>query len=121
MENEIFGLVLVVYVYQDSQWNEVLQLVDSISFYVFMGVVFVIECVVILQVGQVLCFVVGNFYINDKFIGVVVGQQFFGGVCCSGINDKVGLVLNLLCWVLLCMVKEILVVLYDYIYVYMNK
>lgn len=54
-----------------------------------------------------LCDVVGNFYVNDKFIGVVVVQQFFGGVRASGTNDKVGLVVNLMRWMLLCFVKEI--------------
>ncbi|WP_426444721.1 aldehyde dehydrogenase family protein, partial [Salmonella enterica] len=75
MENEIFGPVLTVYVYQDSQWNEVLQLVDSTSPYALTGAVFATERAAILQAGQALRFAAGNFYINDKPTGAVVGQQ----------------------------------------------
>ncbi|MGC8040584.1 aldehyde dehydrogenase family protein, partial [Salmonella enterica] len=72
MENEIFGPVLTVYVYQDSQWNEVLQLVDSTSPYALTGAVFATERAAILQAGQALRFAAGNFYINDKPTGAVV-------------------------------------------------
>ncbi len=121
MENEIFGPVLAVYVYQDSQWNEVLQLVDSTSPYALTGAVFATERAAILQAGQALRFAAGNFYINDKPTGAVVGQQPFGGARRSGTNDKAGSALNLLRWVSPRTVKETSAAPHDYTYAHMNK
>ncbi len=121
MENEIFGPVLAVYVYQDSQWDEVLQLVDGTSPYALTGAVFATERAAILQAGQALRFAAGNFYINDKPTGAVVGQQPFGGARRSGTNDKAGSALNLLRWVSPRTVKESSAPPHDYTYAYMNK
>lgn len=73
MEEEIFGLVLIIYVYEDEDFEVIFDFVDSIFFYVFIGVVFFNDCYVVYKVIECLCYLVGNFYINDKFIGVVVG------------------------------------------------
>ncbi|MFJ3056401.1 L-glutamate gamma-semialdehyde dehydrogenase [Herbaspirillum sp. NPDC087042] len=121
MENEIFGPVLAIYVYQDSQWDEVLQLVDGTSPYALTGAVFATERAAILQAGQALRFAAGNFYINDKPTGAVVGQQPFGGARRSGTNDKAGSALNLLRWVSPRTVKETSAAPHDYTYAYMNK
>ncbi|MFX5998821.1 aldehyde dehydrogenase family protein, partial [Acinetobacter baumannii] len=86
--------------------NEVLQLVDSTSPYALTGAVFATERAAILQAGQALRFAAGNFYINDKPTGAVVGQQPFGGARRSGTNDKAGSALNLLRWVSPRTVKE---------------
>lgn len=121
MEEEIFGLVFMFFVYEDSQFEEMLQFCDMMSDYVFIGVIFVCECGEIELMVVVLCYFVGNFYINDKLIGVVVGQQLFGGSCVFGINDKVGLVFNFMCWMLLCLIKEIFVGLCSVGYLYMGE
>ncbi|MDR6585319.1 MULTISPECIES: L-glutamate gamma-semialdehyde dehydrogenase [Herbaspirillum] len=121
MENEIFGPVLAVYVYQDSQWDEVLQLVDGTSAYALTGAVFASERAAIQQAGQALRFAAGNFYINDKPTGAVVGQQPFGGARRSGTNDKAGSALNLLRWVSPRTVKETSAPPHDYTYAHMNK
>lgn len=118
MEEEIFGLVLIIYVYLEDEFEVMLKLVDEILFYVLMGFIILCDCYVINLVIKMLENVVGNFYINDKLIGVVVGQQLFGGVCGFGMNDKVGVVMNLLCWVLVRMIKEMFVLLMDYKYLF---
>lgn len=74
MQEEIFGLVLIIFVYDDVDFDKMLELVDSILLYVLMGFIFVCECSVVNYVMDKLSYVVGNFYINDKFMGVVVGQ-----------------------------------------------
>jgi 1-pyrroline-5-carboxylate dehydrogenase len=96
MTKEYFGPVLGVYVY--DSWDEVLPLVESSAPYALTGAVFADDPYAIAQAGQALRFAAGNFYVNDKPTGAVVGQQPFGGARASGTNDKAGSVLNLLRW-----------------------
>lgn len=119
METELFGPVLSVYVYADKQWPEVLALVDSTSPYALTGAVFATERAAIAQAADALRFAAGNFYINDKPTGAVVGQQPFGGARRSGTNDKAGSALNLLRWVSPRTVKETFVPPSDYRYAHM--
>lgn len=106
MREEIFGPVLAVYVFDDGQWDAVVQLVDQTSPYALTGAVFARDRQVLAQLGQALRFAAGNFYINDKPTGAVVGQQPFGGARRSGTNDKAGSAWNLLRWVSPRTVKE---------------
>lgn len=119
METELFGPVLSVYVYADSHWPEVLALVDSTSPYALTGAVFATDRAAIAQAADALRFAAGNFYINDKPTGAVVGQQPFGGARRSGTNDKAGSALNLLRWVSPRTVKETFVPAADYRYPHM--
>ena len=96
MAKEYFGPVLGVYVYDD--WESVLPLVDSSADYALTGAVFADDPYAIAQASDALRFTAGNFYVNDKPTGAVVGQQPFGGARASGTNDKAGSLLNLLRW-----------------------
>ena len=106
MREEIFGPILTVYPYPDDQWNETLNLVDSTSPYALTGAVFARDRSAVLDATQKLRHAAGNFYINDKPTGAVVGQQPFGGGRASGTNDKAGSPLNLLRWVSPRTIKE---------------
>jgi len=106
MEQEIFGPVLTVYVYEDDAWKQTLELVDQTSPYALTGAVFARDRAAIHQASEVLREAAGNFYINDKPSGAVVGQQPFGGARASGTNDKAGSLLNLLRWVSPRTIKE---------------
>ncbi|MBN2799385.1 MAG: L-glutamate gamma-semialdehyde dehydrogenase [Deltaproteobacteria bacterium] len=106
MEEEIFGPVLTLYVYDDDQWAETLKLVDGTSPYALTGAVFARDRRAIQQASEALRDAAGNFYINDKPTGAVVGQQPFGGARASGTNDKAGSVLNLYRWTSPRAVKE---------------
>lgn len=106
MKEEIFGPILTVYPYPDDQWNETLNLVDSTSPYALTGAVFARDRSAVLEATQKLRHAAGNFYINDKPTGAVVGQQPFGGGRASGTNDKAGSPLNLLRWVSPRTIKE---------------
>ncbi|WP_158936975.1 L-glutamate gamma-semialdehyde dehydrogenase [Burkholderia sp. S171] len=106
MREEIFGPVLSVYVYPDAKWDEVLRLVDETSPYALTGAVFAQERSAVVSARDALSFSAGNFYINDKPTGAVVGQQPFGGARRSGTNDKAGSPLNLLRWVSPRTIKE---------------
>lgn len=119
METELFGPVLSVYVYADNQWPEVLALVDGTSPYALTGAIFATDRAAIGQASEALRFAAGNFYINDKPTGAVVGQQPFGGARRSGTNDKAGSPLNLLRWVSPRTVKETFVPPADYRYPHM--
>lgn len=119
MQTELFGPVLSVYVYADRQWTEVLALVDSTSPYALTGAIFANDRAAIAQASDALRFAAGNFYINDKPTGAVVGQQPFGGARRSGTNDKAGSPLNLLRWVSPRTVKETFVPPADYRYPHM--
>ncbi len=103
---EIFGPVLTVFVYDDPQWHEVLELVDSTSPYALTGAVFARDRHAVHDAARVLRQAAGNFYINDKPTGAVVGQQPFGGARASGTNDKAGSKLNLMRWVSARTIKE---------------
>jgi 1-pyrroline-5-carboxylate dehydrogenase len=121
MCEEIFGPVLTVYVYGDSHWGDVLGQVDQTSPYALTGAVFAQDRSAIFQAVEALRFAAGNFYINDKPTGAVVGQQPFGGARRSGTNDKAGSALNLLRWVSPRTLKETHVPPRDYTYPHMQS
>lgn len=106
MEEEIFGPILTLYVYEDKDWKKTLQLVDETSPYALTGAVFAQDRYAINEATKTLENAAGNFYINDKPTGAVVGQQPFGGARASGTNDKAGSKMNLLRWVSARSIKE---------------
>jgi 1-pyrroline-5-carboxylate dehydrogenase len=106
MCEEIFGPVLTVHVYPDARWAETLRTVDETSPYALTGGVFAQDRRAVEQAHQALRYAAGNFYVNDKPTGAVVGQQPFGGARASGTNDKAGSLLNLVRWVSPRAVKE---------------
>jgi len=106
MCEEIFGPVVTAHVYDDGKWLETLKLVDSTSPYALTGAVFARDRQAIGEASAVLRNAAGNFYVNDKPTGAVVGQQPFGGARASGTNDKAGSMLNLVRWVSARTVKE---------------
>lgn len=120
METELFGPVITVYVYEDAQWSETLKLVDTTSEYALTGAVFSTDRYAIEEATVALQNAAGNFYINDKPTGAVVGQQPFGGARASGTNDKAGSALNLLRWVSPRTIKETLVAPEDYRYPFLG-
>ncbi len=121
MCEEIFGPVLAVHVYPAAKWRETLELVDRTSPYALTGAVFARDRAAVQEASQVLRQAAGNFYINDKPTGAVVGQQPFGGARASGTNDKAGSILNLLRWVSPRSIKETLVSPTDYRYPFMGE
>ena len=106
MEEEIFGPVLTVYVYPDNQYEQTLQLCDETSPYALTGAIFSQDRYAVIQASKILRNTAGNFYINDKPTGAVVGQQPFGGARASGTNDKAGSIFNLIRWVSTRTIKE---------------
>ncbi|MFQ5537881.1 MAG: L-glutamate gamma-semialdehyde dehydrogenase [Gemmatimonadota bacterium] len=120
MCEEIFGPVITVYVYKDADWSETLRLVDSTSPYALTGAVFAQDRSAVREALDALRDSAGNFYINDKPTGAVVGQQPFGGARGSGTNDKAGSALNLLRWVSARTIKETFVPPTDYRYPFMD-
>jgi 1-pyrroline-5-carboxylate dehydrogenase len=106
MREEIFGPVLSVFVYDDADWTRTLELLDAGSAYGLTGAVFARDRKAVKEAADVLRYAAGNFYINDKPTGAVVGQQPFGGARGSGTNDKAGSPLNLLRWVSPRTIKE---------------
>jgi len=121
MCEELFGPVLTVYVYPEKQWNEILSTVDSTSPYGLTGGVFATDRRAIADAHRMLRFAAGNFYVNDKPTGAVVGQQPFGGARASGTNDKAGSMMNLLRWVSARTIKENFVPPTDYRYPFMSE
>jgi 1-pyrroline-5-carboxylate dehydrogenase len=121
MEEEIFGPVLTVYVYPEEEWEETLQLVDTTSPYGLTGAVFAQDRLAAQRAMEVLRHAAGNFYINDKPTGAVVGLQPFGGSRASGTNDKAGSPLNLERWVTPRTIKENFCPPTDYRYPYMGQ
>ncbi|MDF0720728.1 L-glutamate gamma-semialdehyde dehydrogenase [Kaistella sp. PBT33-4] len=117
---EIFGPILSVYVYDDANWAETLKLVDETSPYSLTGSIFAKDRYAIAEAYKALENAAGNFYINDKPTGAVVGQQPFGGARASGTNDKAGSKMNLLRWVSVRSVKETFVTPKDYKYPYLG-
>ena len=106
MCDEIFGPVLSVYPYPEARWKETLALVDETSPYALTGAVFAQDRQAVDEAQRALRYAAGNFYVNDKPTGAVVGQQPFGGGRASGTNDKAGSLLNLIRWVSPRVVKE---------------
>jgi 1-pyrroline-5-carboxylate dehydrogenase len=121
MCEEIFGPVLTAHVYPANRWRETLTLVDQTSPYALTGAVFARDRAAIAEAGRALRHSAGNYYVNDKPTGAVVGQQPFGGSRASGTNDKAGSVLNLLRWVSPRSIKENLSPPRDYRYPYMGE
>ena len=121
METELFGPVLTVYVYEDSAWEDTLKLVDATSEYALTGAVLSRDRYAITQATEALQNAAGNFYINDKPTGAVVGQQPFGGARASGTNDKAGSAQNLLRWVSPRLIKETFVTPVDYRYPFLGE
>ncbi|MGE8556448.1 MAG: L-glutamate gamma-semialdehyde dehydrogenase [Chryseobacterium jejuense] len=120
MVEEIFGPILSVFVYEDADWKETLKVVDSSSPYSLTGSVFSQDRYAIAEAYKALENASGNFYINDKPTGAVVGQQPFGGGRASGTNDKAGSKMNLLRWTSVRSVKETFVSPKDYKYPYLG-
>jgi 1-pyrroline-5-carboxylate dehydrogenase len=119
MEVELFGPVLTVHVYDDEKLEETLELCDTTSPYALTGAIFAQDRGVIAALTRRLRHAAGNFYINDKPTGAIVGQQPFGGARASGTNDKAGSIFNLLRWVSQRSLKENFVPPTDYRYPYM--
>jgi 1-pyrroline-5-carboxylate dehydrogenase len=106
LREEIFGPVVTAYVYPDKRWTATLSLVDRTSPYALTGAVFARDRRAVADARRALRYAAGNFYINDKPTGAVVGQQPFGGARASGTNDKAGSKLNLTRWVSARTIKE---------------
>ncbi len=121
MSEEIFGPVVTAYVYPDGKWKETLQLVDETSPYALTGAVWARDRAPIDEARTTLRHAAGNFYINDKPTGAVVGQQPFGGARASGTNDKAGSLWNLIRWVSPRTIKETFAPPTDYRYPYMQE
>ena len=121
MCEELFGPVVTLYVYPEKQWSEILSIVDTTSPYGLTGGVFATDRRAVADAHRALRFAAGNFYINDKPTGAVVGQQPFGGSRASGTNDKAGSMMNLLRWVSARTIKENFVPPTDYRYPFMAE
>jgi 1-pyrroline-5-carboxylate dehydrogenase len=121
IEEEIFGPVITIYVYDDNQYAESLHLCNTTSPYALTGAVFARDRQAVIQADQILLHAAGNFYINDKPTGAVVGQQPFGGGRASGTNDKAGSMINLMRWVSPRATKELFVPPKDYRYPFMAE
>jgi len=121
MAEEIFGPVLTIYVYPAGEYAEALAVCDRTSPYALTGAIFARDRVAIVQATEALTNAAGNFYINDKPTGAVVGQQPFGGSRASGTNDKAGSILNLLRWLSPRTIKESFVPPTDYRYTFMEE
>ncbi len=120
METELFGPVVTVYVYDDKDWSDTLTLIDNTSEYALTGAVLSTDRYAIDEATKALQNCAGNFYINDKPTGAVVGQQPFGGARASGTNDKAGSAQNLLRWVSPRLIKETFVTPEDYRYPFLG-
>jgi len=120
MQEEIFGPVLTIYVYPDSEFENTLELCDKTSPYALTGAIFAQDRNAIIKADRMLLNSAGNFYINDKPTGAVVGQQPFGGARGSGTNDKAGSYLNLLRWVSSRTIKETFTPAKDFRYPFMS-
>ena len=121
MREEIFGPVITIYVYDDNDFDKTLDLIDSSTKYALTGAVLSKDRNVIEKVTKALRNAAGNFYVNDKPTGAVVGKQPFGGARGSGTNDKAGSMLNLLRWVSPRLIKETFVTPTDYRYPFLGK
>jgi 1-pyrroline-5-carboxylate dehydrogenase len=121
MEEEIFGPVLTIYVYPEKKYEETLQVCNQTSPYALTGAIFSLDRSAIVKAQRTLRHAAGNFYINDKPTGAVVGQQPFGGARASGTNDKAGSWLNLERWVSPRTIKETFLPPTDFKYPYMDK
>ena len=121
MREEIFGPVMTIYVFKDSDFDKTLDLVDKTSEYALTGAILANDRYIVEKATKALKNSAGNFYINDKPTGAVVGKQPFGGARGSGTNDKAGSMLNLLRWVSPRLIKETFVTTTDYKYPFLEK
>lgn len=121
MEEELFGPILTIYVYDGDKFEETLDLCDKTSIYALTGAIFAKERAAIITAQEKLRFAAGNFYINDKPTGAVVSQQPFGGARGSGTNDKAGSLVNLMRWVSPRSIKETFVSPVDYRYPFLDN
>ena len=121
MREEIFGPVMTIYVFEDSDFDKTLELVDKTSEYALTGAILATDRNIVEKATKALKNSAGNFYINDKPTGAVVGKQPFGGARGSGTNDKAGSMLNLLRWVSPRLIKETFVPPTDYRYPFLEK
>ena len=121
MCEEIFGPVLTMHVYDAEKWEETLKLVDETSPYALTGAIISTDRYAVEQATKALRNCAGNFYINDKPTGAVVGQQPFGGARASGTNDKAGSALNLYRWLSARTIKETFVPPTDYKYPFLGE
>lgn len=121
MCTELFGPVITIFVYQDKDWNTILETVDGTSEYALTGAIFATDRYAIAEATDKLRNAAGNFYINDKPTGAVVGMQPFGGARGSGTNDKAGSMQNLLRWVSPRTIKETFVTATDYRYPFLGE
>ena len=121
MEEEIFGPVITIYIYKDDKYEETLHLCDETSPYALTGAIFANDREAIIKAKDILRNAAGNFYVNDKPTGAVVGQQPFGGARASGTNDKAGDIVNLLRWVSPRTIKENFIPPTDYKYPFMEE
>jgi 1-pyrroline-5-carboxylate dehydrogenase len=120
MCTELFGPVMTIYVYEDAAWEATLQLVDESTEYALTGAIFSTDRYIVEKASKALENAAGNFYINDKPTGAVVGQQPFGGARASGTNDKAGSAQNLLRWTSVRLIKETFVTPTDYKYPFLG-
>ncbi len=120
MRDELFGPIVTAYVYDERRWDDTLRLVDETAEYALTGAVFATERYAIDEAHAALRYSAGNFYVNDKPTGAVVGQQPFGGARASGTNDKAGSMWNLIRWVTPRTVKETFLSPTDYRYPYLG-
>ena len=121
MKEELFGPILTIYIYNDSDFEKTLKLIDQTSEYGLTGAIFSKDRDVISKCVKILKMAAGNFYINDKPTGAVVSQQPFGGGRASGTNDKAGSYLNLIRWVTPRTIKENFVPEKNYRYPFLEK
>jgi 1-pyrroline-5-carboxylate dehydrogenase len=120
LRDELFGPIVTAYVYDEKRWDDTLQLVDETAPYGLTGAVFATERSAIEEAQDTLRYAAGNFYVNDKPTGAVVGQQPFGGSRASGTNDKAGSMWNLIRWVSPRTIKETFVPATDYRYPFLG-
>ena len=120
LRDELFGPIVTAFVYPDSKWQDTLELVDATSPYALTGAVFARDRGALEEAGEALRYAAGNFYVNDKPTGAVVGQQPFGGARASGTNDKAGSMWNLIRWVSPRTIKETFVPATDYRYPFLE-
>ena len=121
MCEELFGPVITIHVYEADKFDEMLEIVDTTSIYALTGAIFAQDRYAIELGSKKLVNAAGNYYINDKPTGAVVGQQPFGGARGSGTNDKAGSMINLLRWVSPRTIKETFVPARDYRYPFLGE
>jgi 1-pyrroline-5-carboxylate dehydrogenase len=121
LRDELFGPVVTAYVYDESKWSDTLELVDSTAPYGLTGAVFAEDRAAVAEASEKLRYAAGNFYVNDKPTGAVVGQQPFGGSRASGTNDKAGSIWNLIRWVTPRTIKDTFVPAQDYRYPFLDE